>query len=197
VADRIVVEVVERRPAVALRADRPLDSTEKYFSAPRLILPIPRVRGPPVEAADPTQQVKHVRCFHQDMVVVREDAPSEDAICSHREGFKKPQGKFAHALRAASDDRMVLIAGSRQMKSMVPIAGPMLGRMPGMSPDLSPDEPLPPLRGSQFAPGIASSGHAEVLAQNALYGTQFPEVVRSEFRIYAAAFCLAAVADAA
>jgi len=120
-----------------------------------------------VKPAQFAQQTGNIRRFHQRMVMIRQHAPRE-RLAGVRGKHGQPFAREGvHALRAATDVRLVLEAGGGDVKTQVTEVGTMRRRMPRMSARLALREQVFALFGRELTPPIFGPGHGREFSRAA------------------------------
>lgn len=104
------MDVVQRREHVRVGSHRALDGAVEDLPAASAVLAVPCMGSPPVKPAEVAEQREDVGRLRERVVVVREQAPREDAVPVRGEDVDEIARECVHALAAPADVGAVLVA---------------------------------------------------------------------------------------
>ena len=121
-----------------------------------------------MEASEQPDEGGKILRGEQEVVVVGQDAPTEDPGACTVGLREKVLREGLHARRIPPDERLMVEAGGCDVKAVVPIGGGMRGGMPGSLSVFSPLKQFHALVVGEVAPEIP--GHATNRGESALRG---------------------------
>ncbi len=157
--DRVVVNVVEGGPEVAVRTHRALDGTEEHFAATGVLFAVPRVRSSSVMAAELTQEDEDIGSLDERVVVIRQHAPSVNLTRVGRQHVDKCRAKIVEPCGAVPYVRSVFVARSSKVKTEMTVIGPVGWRVPRVFLTQTRSEQFGALCRCEAAPYVTGARH--------------------------------------
>src|SRR6266480_68630 len=158
VVNRIIVDVIHRRPEMRVVAHVTLRRAAPDLSASREFLAVPLERQPPVHPAKVRQHGQNLSGFDERMVMVRQDTPSMDQSLPLCQDSEQCVAECLHPFAVLPDVVPVLEASSGDVVAGL-LADAMGRTMLGQTLAFAPGHQAFALPWRQLAPEIGWSAH--------------------------------------
>jgi hypothetical protein len=147
------MNIVERRPEVAVGFHCRLRAIKPDLSPTPAILPIPIERSAPVQSSDVRKEFRQLTGQRQHMVMIGQNTPGMNFLTTAFESSEQALRKINQSLWIRADDRLMLkTRGGEQITAV--LALPMMGTMPGTTIEAPEFEQFFALLFVQFSPEI-------------------------------------------
>src|SRR5439155_14149370 len=158
VVNRIIVDVIHRRPEMRVVAHVTLRRAAPDLSASREFLAVPLERQPPVHPPKVRQHGQNLSGFDQRMVMVRQDTPSMNQSLALCKDAEQCVAECLHPFAVLPEVVPMLEASRGNMVAGL-LAGAMGRTMPGQTLAFAPGHQVFALFWRQLAPEITWSAH--------------------------------------
>jgi hypothetical protein len=116
VVNRVVVDIMEGNPLVPDRFHRSFPASMETLAALTILLLVPLVRGPSVHSPDLVQDHFDFHSLDQSVVVIREDAPTQDSLAVLIQDIEQSLFEPGHPFPGKTDEVNMLETGRREVK---------------------------------------------------------------------------------